>query len=72
MIVFTAYCPDHGCHVLLGFSQLRQLTNLRPGVIALELECHEGHPLLILTGQAVTAKLPTRPAGAEKPPRSTC
>lgn len=52
-MVFVAFCPRHDCEVLLGAGCLRGLTHLAPGVLALELECYDGEPLVVLTGSHV-------------------
>ena len=50
--MFVAFCPLHDCEVLLGLSRIRNLANLAPGVLALELECYDGQRLAVLTRQA--------------------
>jgi hypothetical protein len=48
--MFVAFCPLHGCDVLLSISCIRDVANLAPGVIAVELECYDGERLVVLTG----------------------
>jgi hypothetical protein len=63
----VAYCPLHGCQVLLGLTGVRRLTNLAPGVLALELECYDGQQLVVLTGKHVTTADEPGPAGTAAP-----
>jgi hypothetical protein len=63
----VAYCPLHGCQVLLGLTCIRRLANLAPGVFALELECYDGQQLVVLTGKRVTTGGEPGPAGTAAP-----
>lgn len=50
--MFNVYCPRHGHEVLLGFRRLRRVVNIKPGVIVVELLCHDGEVLRLVTGSA--------------------
>ena len=56
--MFVAFCPLHGCDVLLGPRRLRSLVTLASGVLAVKLQCYDGTTLLVLTGTQVTSQLP--------------
>ena len=58
--MFAAFCPEHGCDVLLGLSRIRVVTNLDTGVLAVELECYDGQRLVVLTGSRVNGGRSTR------------
>jgi len=49
--MFLVFCPVHDREVLLGMNRVRNLANVAEGVIALELECHDGQRIALLTGQ---------------------
>jgi hypothetical protein len=53
--MFLVYCPECRRRVLCGADRVRAVHNLAPGVIAVELTCHRGHPVTVLTGRAVVA-----------------
>lgn len=50
--MFVVNC--HVCHrrYLVGAGSVRRLSNLRPGMIVVELSCPHGHPALEVTGAA--------------------
>lgn len=56
--MFAVHCPRHGGTVLLGPRQVTAIRNLDDGVIAVELRCHDGEPLLLLTGARVSGRRP--------------
>lgn len=48
--MFKIYCPRHGSDVLLGFSRVQKMINVRPGVIVVELRCYDGEVIRMVTG----------------------
>lgn len=52
-VLFVSFCPLHHCDVLLGATRIRDLPNLAPDVIAVELECYDGERLVVLTGTQI-------------------
>ncbi len=50
--MWSVYCADCGYDVLVDYSQLRRVTNLASGVIAVELRCPASHEVRVLTGRA--------------------
>ncbi|SNR52581.1 hypothetical protein SAMN06265360_108177 [Haloechinothrix alba] len=60
--MFTVYCPRHQANVLLGFRRIRRVINVSPGVIAVQLVCHDGAVLELLTGSRVSASTPRTPS----------
>jgi hypothetical protein len=44
----------HGREVLLGLNCVRNLANVARGVVALELKCHDGQRLVVLTGNQLS------------------
>jgi hypothetical protein len=51
--MWRVYCTDCDESVLLDCSQLTNVVNLEPGVIAVEMRCTRGHPIPVLTGHAI-------------------
>jgi hypothetical protein len=51
--MWRVYCTDCEQVELLDCAQLTSVVNLEPGVIAVEMRCTRGHPIPVLTGQAV-------------------
>ena len=58
--MWRVYCTDCGEVVLLDCSQLTNVINLEPGVIAVEMRCTRGHHIPVLTGQAIGERSWTR------------
>ena len=54
---FAVYCHRH-CGVPLGLSRIPDVASLARGVLAVELECHHGKHLTVLTGLAVHSQAP--------------
>lgn len=61
--MFAVHCPRHGAQVLLDIRRVTGLTNLSDGLIAVELTCYDGEPLVLVTGSRVAAdrQAPARP-----------
>ncbi|MQA64194.1 MAG: hypothetical protein GEU86_22685 [Actinophytocola sp.] len=56
--MFKVYCPRHGSDVLLGYGRVRQVINVRPGVIVVELRCYDGEIVRLLTGSRADTVAP--------------
>ena len=52
--MFHIYCPAHRAPVLLGFSQIRAVTNVE-GLIVIDFECDDGERLRHYTGRRFEA-----------------
>jgi hypothetical protein len=51
--MWRVYCTDCGELMLVDFTLLAGVVNLAPGVIAVEMQCPQGHRIPVLTGRAV-------------------
>jgi hypothetical protein len=51
--MWRVYCTDCGELTLVDCSLLSSVVNLAPGVIAVEMQCAQGHRIPVLTGRAV-------------------
>jgi hypothetical protein len=48
--MFSVHCPRHGSRVLLSERRIRAMDNTPDGIVV-ELECHDGARLRIVTGR---------------------
>lgn len=62
--MFAVYCPRHDSEVLLGLSRIKRMVNIQPGVIAVELVCHDGEVLTVLTGARMKKERRVEPKAA--------
>lgn len=55
--MWRVYCTDCGELTLVDCAHLSSVVNLAPGVIAVELQCVQGHRIPVLTGRAVQERM---------------
>jgi hypothetical protein len=48
--MFSVHCPRHGSRVLLSERRIRDLHNTPDGIVV-ELECHDGARIRLVTGR---------------------
>ena len=63
--MFAVYCPRHGTRVLLSERRIRAVHNTGGGIV-LEVECHDGQRIQLVTGRAVTDAGPARLPAARR------
>jgi hypothetical protein len=51
--MLTAYCPRHGARVILSERRVRAVHNTPDGIV-LEVECHDGEHIMLVTGRAAS------------------
>lgn len=49
--MLVVHCPRHGAQVLLSERRIRALRNTPRGIV-LEVECHDGERIVLVTGRA--------------------
>ena len=55
--MLTARCPRDGVRVLLSNDRIRALHNTADGIVV-ELECHDGEYVVVVTGRRATGESP--------------
>ncbi|HXV93538.1 MAG TPA: hypothetical protein VD813_09595 [Pseudonocardia sp.] len=50
--MLTVHCPRHGSRVLLSERRIRAVHNTPDGIV-LDVECHDGERILVVTGRRV-------------------
>jgi len=53
--VIIAYCPAHGCEVLLSERRIRAMSATEDALLV-EVECYDGERILIVTGRESHAR----------------
>jgi hypothetical protein len=51
--MLTAYCPRHGARVILSERHIHSVHNTADGIV-LEVECHDGERIMLVTGRAAS------------------